>query len=107
LVRHHTVSHEDFVFDFSGCSGTVKEAVLALVCVEKVFRIYRDALTGPGHLVHLEPKVDEFLRSHFRAYGTLFDHRVGDAAQGGAVAFSHLKEDPQYDDLTLLVVRRP
>ncbi|MCX7030459.1 MAG: SpoIIE family protein phosphatase [Spirochaetes bacterium] len=107
LVRHHTISREDLEFDFSGCTGTVKEAVLALVCVEKVFRVYRDALTGPGHLVYMESKVDEFLRNHFRQYDELFRHRVDDGKQSGTAAFSHLKEDPQYDDLTLLVVRRP
>jgi serine phosphatase RsbU (regulator of sigma subunit) len=107
LERHHTVSREDLEFDFGSCTGTVKEAVLALVCVEKVFRIYRDALTGPDHRVHLEKKVDDFLRSHFRQYGLVFDRSVEDGTQGGSIAFSHLKEDPQYDDLTLLVVRRP
>jgi serine phosphatase RsbU (regulator of sigma subunit) len=107
LVRHHTASREDLEFDFSGCTATVKEAVLALVCVEKVFRVYRDALTGPNHLVHMEAMVDEFLRNHFRQYDVLFSHRVDDGKQSGTAAFSHLKEDPQYDDLTLLVVRRP
>jgi serine phosphatase RsbU (regulator of sigma subunit) len=107
LVRHHTVVSERLEFDFHSCSGTVKEAVLALVCVEKVFRLYRDTLTGSKDRVHLETKVDEFLKRHFRQYDALFDHRVDDGKQGGADVFSHLKEEPQYDDLTLLVVRRP
>jgi serine phosphatase RsbU (regulator of sigma subunit) len=107
LERHHTVTRDDLVFDFGACTGTVKEAVLALVCVEKVYRVYRDALTGPDHRVHLETKLDGFLREHFRNYDALFDHRLDDGKEGGAAVFSHLKEDPQYDDLTLLVVRRP
>jgi len=107
LLRCHTVAREDLEFDFSGCTGTVQEAVLALVCVEKVFRVYRDALTGPEHQVHLETKVDQFLRDHFLQYGTIFGHRVDDGKQDGTAIFSHLREDPQYDDLTLLVVRRP
>ena len=107
LVRHHTSLREDLEFDFSGCDGTVKEAVLALVCVEKVFRIYRDALTGPGDIVRIETKLDGFLSDHFRGYDTLFDHRFEGGIREGSVAFSHLKEEPQYDDLTLLVVRRP
>ncbi len=107
LERNHMVSREDLEFDFSACTGTVKEAVLALVCVEKVFRVYRDALTGPSHVVHMELKVDDFLRKHFRQYETMFGHRVDDGNKGGTVVVSHLKEDPQYDDLTLLVVRRP
>jgi hypothetical protein len=80
--------------------------VLALVCVEKVFRIYRDALTGPGYRVQLETKVDAFLSKHFRQYGRLFDHRLDEGTENGTAVFSHLKEDGQYDDLTLLVVRR-
>jgi hypothetical protein len=106
LERHHTVSREDLEFDFHTCTGTVEEAVLALVCVEKVFRVYRDALTGPGHLVRMELKVDEFLRKHFRSYDELFSHRVDDGQPGGTVAFARLREETQYDDLTLLVVRR-
>lgn len=107
LERHHAPAREDLEFDFSTCTGTVKEAVLALVSVEKVFRIYRDALTGPTNRVRVEKKVDEFLAQHFRQYRALFDHRTVGGTGDGTVVFTHLKEDPQYDDLTLLVVRRP
>lgn len=107
LERHHTVAREDLEFDFSACTGTVKEAVLALVCVEKVFRLYRDAFTGPQDRIRLERKVDDFLGRHFRQYQELFGHRSGAGDGDGSVEFTHLKEDPQYDDLTLLVVRRP
>jgi serine phosphatase RsbU (regulator of sigma subunit) len=107
LERCHTARREELEFDFSGCTGTVREAVLALVCVEKVFRVYRDALTGPKHLVHLESKVDQFLREHFRQHDVVFAHRVDDGKRADTVVYSHLREDPQYDDLTLIVVRRP
>ncbi len=107
LERHHTASREDLEFDFRDCTGTVKDAVLALVCVEKVFRVYRDLLTDAGHRVHVEAKVDAFLRKHFRQYDALFGQRLEVGGPAGTVVYSRLEEDPQYDDLTLIVVRRP
>jgi hypothetical protein len=38
---HNPVPGEILSFDFSSCAGTAKDAVLALIAVEKVFRIYR------------------------------------------------------------------
>jgi len=106
LQRCHTPAREELQFDFSACNGTVEEAVLALVGVEKVFRVYRDAFTAAGDIIRVESKVDEFLRRCFRGYAALFDHRVEGGERDGHALFSHLKEDHQYDDLTLLVVRR-
>jgi hypothetical protein len=107
LQRHHTVVRETIEFDFTSCTGTVEDAVLALVAVEKVFRIYRDPSTGPGQRIVVEPRVDAFLKEHFRQYAEWFTHRVEGEKPGDSIVYSHLKEDPQYDDLTLLVVRRP
>ena len=106
LVRHHTVVREELEFDFSDCEGTVEEAVLGLVSVEKVFRLYRDPLTGPANRIAVDPKVAAFLQKHFRQHPAWFAHRVEDEKAGGPAAYTHLKEDPQYDDHTLLVVRR-
>jgi hypothetical protein len=107
LKRHHTVARETLEFDFSSCAGTVEDAVLALVSVEKMFRIYRDPSTGTSQRINIEPRVDAFLEKHFRHYRDWFSHRIEGEKSGDTITYSHLKEDPQYDDLTLLVVRRP
>jgi serine phosphatase RsbU (regulator of sigma subunit) len=107
LVRSHVAEGSEALdFDFSTCAGTVKEAVLALVAVEKVFRLFKEPAFGPGNRISVEPKIDEFLQKHFLQYASLFEHRVDSPAGAGTVTFTHLKEDEQYDDLTILVLRR-
>jgi hypothetical protein len=106
LVRHHTpVANEELTFDFSRCEGTVREAVLALVAVEKVFRLVPDPHAGAERKIVVDYKVDAFLKQHFLQYPRYFSHRVDEPA-GASVTFTNIGEDEQYDDLTILVIRR-
>jgi HAMP domain-containing protein len=106
LVRHHIpVANEELTFDFSRCEGTVREAVLALVAVEKVFRTITDPRAGAEQKVVVDTKIDVFLKEHFVQYQSYFSHRV-DGPPGASVTFTNLREDEQYDDLTILVIRR-
>jgi hypothetical protein len=109
LVKHHNpAGDEPLVFDFSKCRGTVEEAVLAMVAVEKVFRIYPDPSAGPDDRVYVDKRIDAFLRAHFSLFDRYFGRPqagAGDVAAGTA-AYTHLKEDEQYDDLTILAVRK-
>jgi hypothetical protein len=106
LVRHHTpVTNEELTFDFTGCTGTVREAVLALVAVEKVFRLIPDPRAGAERKVVVDSKVDAFLQEHFLQYQGYFSHRVEEAS-GAPVTFTNVREDEQYDDLTILVIQR-
>ena len=107
LVRYHLPNAgEELEFDFSTCGGTVKDAVLALVSVEKVFRLIPDLHLGAGNKIAVEPKVDTFLKDHFVQYTSYFAHRAEGQQAGAALTFTHLKEDEQYDDLTILVLRK-
>jgi hypothetical protein len=107
LVRSHTpVANEELVFDFSTCEGTVKEVVLALVAVEKVYRLIPDPRAGVESRVAVDAKVNEFLTQHFVQYNNYFSHRADGVPAVGYVTFTHVKEDGQYDDLTGLVIRR-
>lgn len=105
LIRHHLASPEELTFDFSTCAGNVKEAVLALTAVEKVYRLIPDSNAGDENKVVVDSRIDEFLKGHFTQYAQYYSHRA--AGEGGAyITFTHLREDDQYDDLTILVVRR-
>jgi hypothetical protein len=106
---HNPIPREELVFDFSSCSGMLEEAVLAMVAVEKVYRLIPDPQAGEDSKVVVEAKVDAFLKKHFLQYAHYFSHRQdGQNGQDGAssLTFTNLREDEQYDDLTLLVVRR-
>ncbi len=94
------------MFDFSACKGTAREAVLALVSVEKVYRMVPDPRLGEESKVTIETKVADFLKAHFLQYTRYFSHRVEDAKATGYATFTHAKEDDQYDDLTILVLKK-
>ena len=107
LVRsHNPIPGEELVFDFSACNGTVREAVLALVSVEKVYRMVPDPRLGDESKVTIELKVADFLKEHFLQYNQYFAHRVEGEQSTGYATFTHAMEDEQYDDLTILVLRR-
>jgi serine phosphatase RsbU (regulator of sigma subunit) len=99
------IPDEELVFDFSSCKGTVKEAVLALVAVEKVYRMSPNPLLGRDDKVTIEEKVAEFLKDHFIQYPKYFGHPV-DGEQKGILSFTNAFEDEQYDDLTIIALRR-
>ena len=103
---HNPVGNEDLTFDFSGCEGRAEEAVLAMVSVEKIFRIYPDPSAGSMDRIQIDVKINEFLKEHFLQYSRYFAHPVEAAENNNYVTFSHLKEDGQYDDLTVLGIKR-
>ncbi len=107
LVKYHNpAGDEELTFDFTSCRGSVEESVLALVAVEKIFRIYPDPRATGEDRVTVDKKIDLFLEKHFEQYRTYFTHRQDTDDQADTVTFTHLKEDEQYDDLTILVLRK-
>lgn len=103
---HNPVPEERLDFDFSSCEGTIEEAVIALVAVEKVFRIFPDPEADKGDRVQVDRKIDDFLKEHFRQYGVYFREPIEVEDYPEYVWFPFLKEDEQYDDLTVLGVRK-
>ncbi len=103
---HNPVKDEELTFDFSACAGTAEDAVLAMVSVEKIFRIYPDTSAGPADRVKIDVKIHQFLKEHFLQYRFYFRNPVKNTAEENYVVFSHLKEDSQYDDLTVLGINR-
>jgi hypothetical protein len=111
LVKHHDpVPSDVLTFDFASCQGTLAEKVLALIAVEKVYRMYPDPSAGPKDTVVVDEKVDAFLQEHFdqvRLYrkADLVKPLV-DPDNPGYVTWGAIREDEQYDDLTILAIRR-
>ena len=103
---HNAMPDETLSFDFSQCGGTVEEAVLGMVSAERLFRLYPDPSAGPDDRVMVDRKIADFLRSHFVQYGLYFREPTPHPTLPEYVYFSHLKEDEQYDDLTILGVRK-
>ncbi len=104
--RGDLLIQEPLAFDFTNLSGTAEEVVLALMAVEKVYRLVPDPGATASDRVQVDRKIADFLQSHFRQYENYFRHRSDDKELSEYVWFSHLKEDVQDDDLTFLAIRK-
>jgi serine phosphatase RsbU (regulator of sigma subunit) len=107
LYKYHNAEGEQTLhFDFTACEGTVEEAVTALVSVEKMFRIYKPPSAGKDSRVLVDRKVDEFLKAHFLQYRTYCAKSNIPGENNAYLYYTHVMEDPQYDDLTIVGIRR-
>lgn len=103
---HDSDAESIYEFDFTRCEGTIEEAILALVSVEKVFRMYRDPKATEFDRVQVDRKVDLFLNRHFLQYGTYCGSRREHPEYPEYLYYTHVREDEQYDDLTILGIRK-
>jgi hypothetical protein len=111
LEKHHNPAvGEVLTFDFSSCRGKLEEKILALVSIEKIFRIYKDPTATEKDVVLVDQKVDAFLKEHFDQYRLYCSNQrpyVDTSNENpGYLLYQGLREDSQYDDLTLLAIRR-
>ena len=102
---HNPLFDESLVFDFTSCKGTVEDAVLALASVEKVFRMYKDPQCTEADTVRVDRNIDHFLKAHFNRYDFYCAQQL-DSGETNYVYYTHLKEDEQMDDLTLLAIQK-
>ncbi|GMO47077.1 MAG: SpoIIE family protein phosphatase [Treponemataceae bacterium] len=103
---HNPAGEEKLVFDFSECAGTSEDVILALVSVEKIFRMYKPPNATAFDRVQVDRKIDSFLREHFKQYDVycLNHEDFHDAPE--YMYYTYVQEDPQYDDLTLVAIKR-
>jgi HAMP domain-containing protein len=103
---HNPEGGADLGFDFTNCRGTVEEVIMALVSVEKMFRCYRNPKAGEDNRVLVDKKLDAFLKSHFVQYRTYCSRTRENAGNDAYMYYTHVNEDEQYDDLTILGIKR-
>jgi hypothetical protein len=56
--------------------------------------------------VEVDRNIDAFLKKHFKQYNRYFQRIVTSEEDRSYVTYSGLKEDDQYDDLTILAIRK-
>jgi len=93
-------------FDFSTCEGKVEEVIMAMVSVEKMFRCYKNPKAGENLRLLVDKKVDEFLKNHFMQYIHYCSHTKEYRENEAYMYYTNLEEDEQYDDLTILGIKR-
>ena len=107
---HNPIPTENLEFDFSTCEGTIEEAIIALVSVEKVFRMYKSPAAQNSDTVRVDRRIDAFLKDHFNLYAYYCRYDETAASESSAdknyIFYTNLMEDDQADDLTLLAIRR-
>jgi serine phosphatase RsbU (regulator of sigma subunit) len=107
LHKHHNPEGDiELQFDFRSCAGTVEETIMALVSVEKIFRIYREPNAGRDSQVLVDKKVDHFLSVYFRQYRAYCSQTREVPGSEAYMYYTHVKEDEQYDDLTIIGIHR-
>lgn len=107
LVKYHSSDPAArFTFDFGRCEGSVEDAIMALVSVEKVFRLFKDPKAQEDIRVLVDRKVDAFLSVVFDQYREYASRKKEHGEYEEYVYYTHLREDEQYDDLTILGIRQ-
>jgi hypothetical protein len=107
LTKYHNADPaEKFTFDFSKGEASLEDAIIALVSVEKVFRIYRDPKAGEDARVIVDRRIDSFLKTRFDQYRTYCSRTKDHSEYSEYMYYTNLREDEQYDDLTILGIRK-
>ena len=104
--RQSDLIYEQMDFDFSLCNGTIEEAVLALISVEKVFRMYKENSAQSFDCAQVDKKIDTFLSKCFLQYDMYGCDKVPHPIYDEYFYYKQVKEDIQYDDLTILGIAR-
>ena len=96
----------EFTFDFTRAEANAENAIMALVSIEKIFRIYKPFKPNGNEKIKVDKKIDEFLRQYFKNYGEWCSERSEVEDDPTQLYYIGLCEDPQYDDLTLVSVKK-
>jgi len=97
---------KDLKFDFGSSQGRVEDVILAMVSVEKMFRCYKDPKATEDNRIIVDKTVDTFLKEHFLQYRSYCSFVRENPGNNAYLYYTHVKEDDQYDDLTLLGIKR-
>ena len=104
--RQSDLIYEQMDFDFSLCNGTIEDAVMALISIEKIFRMYEDNTAQSFDCVQVDKKIDSFLNKYFLQYDVYCKEKEPHPIYDEYFYYKQMKEDIQYDDLTILCIAR-
>jgi hypothetical protein len=97
---------KDLHFDFRYSKSSVEEVIMAMVAVEKTFRCYYNPKASVDDKVRVDKIVDAFLKNHLLEYRDYFSLTKTDPVNTAYMYYTNVMEDEQYDDLTILGVKR-
>lgn len=99
---------ENLEFDFSPTDGSMRDIIMGLAAVEKVWRLYPDPRATAEDLLRVDVEIDRILKNCFLSHGRYFrtpplPRKKEDPME--YLYYPRMVEDDQYDDLTLLGIR--
>ena len=97
----------NLIFDFTTLEGTPEDVIMALVSVEKIFRLFRTNSEYDQSLV--DKKIDKFLEHHFNKYDTICNAKKeppNPDFKDEYIIYTSIKEEEQTDDLTLVAIKK-
>ena len=97
---------ETLEFNFEKCEGTVKDTILALASLEKVYRLYKSDDVQATDYIKIDKKIDEFLSKYFNMYEYYAANKTEATELSNYIDYDLMLEDEQSDDLTLLAIKR-
>ena len=103
---HNPEGEKELKFDFSLSEGKVDEVIMAMVSVEKMFRCYRNPKATEENRVLVDKTVDTFLKEYFLQYRDYCSFAKEAPGNLSYMYYTYLNEDDQYDDLTILGIKR-
>lgn len=107
LEKYHNPNPDvEIDFDFTHCEPTVENAVLAVIAVERMFRIFKHPDANQNDVIFVDKRIDQFLKEHLVQYNLFFANPLETSEESNYSKFSHLKEDSQYDDLTIIGIKK-
>jgi len=108
LHKWHNPEGEDkeLRFDFTNCQGNAEEVIKAMVSVEKIFRCYKNPKASEDNRVLVDKTIDDFLKEHFLQYRHYCSFTRENPGNPAYIYYTHINEDEQYDDLTILGIKR-
>ena len=99
---------ESLEFDFTNCLGTTEDVVLAVIAVEKVFRMYKPLSAEKTDYITVDKQIDRFLKKYFNKYNDYCLSKADSSEEfvfSNYVDYEYMMEDEQKDDLTLLAIK--
>jgi hypothetical protein len=108
LYKWHNGEGEEnkLQFDFRNSKGTIRDVIMAMVSIEKMFRCYHNPKATEESLVPVDRIVDAFLRKYFLEYQKYCAHIRENPGNAAYMYYTYVMEDEQSDDLTLLGIQR-
>lgn len=113
---------ERLTFDFTKCSGSIDESILALASIERVFRMRKTEDIKVSDEIEIDTILDEFLAKYFSLYSKYcIPASITTANQNMSAEeiqrqkqledpnmskYAYILEDKQADDITLIAIRR-